>query len=193
MNIVTLQANEIVKGSNYGLRNEFCFCKLEDELKLRYGPMASWQRVKQSLFRRNIDFSVDIITVPSSRRPQILTNYLNRLLVVQEISTFLTCWLSGSEDKALFFSTLESVDTISDCLLRNLRRLFMVVSINCINLELMGDVKLKALPHKNEEKHNVSCRRGKKKSRSSRKPSPTSKPSKVDSTLHKTSVVFTSF
>nr|XP_010941141.2 LOW QUALITY PROTEIN: uncharacterized protein LOC105059516 [Elaeis guineensis] len=181
-------ANEIVKGSNDALRNEFSFCKLEDELKVRYGPIASWQRVKQSLFRRNLDLSLDIMTMPSSRRPQILTNYLNRLLVVQEISTFLTCWLSESEDKALFFSTLESVDTISDCIIRNLRRLLMVVSIDCINRELMGDVKLKALPHKNEEKRNVGCRRGKNKCHSSRKLSPTSKPSKVDSTLHKTSM-----
>lgn len=185
---VKLLANEIVKGSNDVLRNEFCFCKLEAELQLRYGPTASWKRMRQSSFRRNLDLCLDIITAPSSGRPHILANYLNRLLVVQEISTILTCWLGGDEDKALFFSTLESVDTISDHILRKLRGLLMAVSINYINLELMGDVKLKVLPQKSEEKLKAGCRRGKNKCRNSRKLSSTSKPSKVDSTLHKTSM-----
>ncbi|KAG1360849.1 hypothetical protein COCNU_09G003120 [Cocos nucifera] len=181
-------ANEIVKGSDIASRNELCFGKLEAELQLRYGPTASWQRAKQSLSRRNPDLCLDIITAPSSRRPRTLAICLNMLLVVQEISTFLTCWFSEYEDELLFFSTLESVDTFSDCIIRKLRGLLMAVSINYINLELMGDVKLNAILHKSEEKCNVDCRRGKNKCRSSKKLSCIPKPSKVDSTLHKTSM-----
>ncbi|XP_038970781.1 uncharacterized protein LOC103712263 isoform X2 [Phoenix dactylifera] len=171
-------ANEIVKGSGIALRNEVCCCKLEAELQLRYGPTASWQRGKQSLSRRNPDLCLDIITAPSSRRPQTLAICLNKLLVAQEISTFLTYWLSEYEDKALFFSTVESVDTFSDCIIRKLRGLLMVVSINYINLELMGDVRLNAILYKSEEKSNVGCRRGKNKYRSSKKLSSIPKPSK---------------
>lgn len=185
--VVSFQANEIIRESELASWNELCFHKLDGEFQLRYGPIPCWMRSKKPFFSRKPDFCMDIITNTSSGRPQSLAKYLNCLLVIQEICSL---YLSEYEEKIMLFSTLPSADTISDSILRKLQKLLMSIYTNYINVELLGDAKLKTNQNKSQQKSNTGCLKGKKKSRSSGKPRSVPKASKVDSTSCETSVVF---
>uniref|UniRef100_A0A804IHD0 Poly(A) RNA polymerase mitochondrial-like central palm domain-containing protein n=1 Tax=Musa acuminata subsp. malaccensis TaxID=214687 RepID=A0A804IHD0_MUSAM len=178
-------ANEIIRESELASWNELCFHKLDGEFQLRYGPIPCWMRSKKPFFSRKPDFCMDIITNTSSGRPQSLAKYLNCLLVIQEICSL---YLSEYEEKIMLFSTLPSADTISDSILRKLQKLLMGIYTNYINVELLGDAKLKTNQNKSQQKSNTGCLKGKKKSRSSGKPRSVPKASKVDSTSCETSV-----
>ncbi|XP_072977405.1 uncharacterized protein [Typha angustifolia] len=160
-------ANAIMKGPDISLRNEFYFSTLEDGLTLQSNSSMSCQGSKK-YFRRNLESHLDSISIPSSGTHPNLPRYLKRLLVIQEISAFLTCNHGHYEGKTLFFSTLGSAETVSDYVLRKLRGLLVIVSVNYINLELMGDMESKIIP-KNEGKSCVGSHKGKNKCRNSRK------------------------
>lgn len=134
-----------------------------------YGHVASRRRSKLPFLNSDSDICWD--TIPCSGMPRHLVKLLNRLLVVQEISTIiLACQLNKVENETLFFSRLGSALTVSDCITRKLRGLIMVVSIDYISRELLGDDNLKSLPNKTEEKRlNTACRKGKKKPRNSKR------------------------
>uniref|UniRef100_A0A453SYK4 Polymerase nucleotidyl transferase domain-containing protein n=1 Tax=Aegilops tauschii subsp. strangulata TaxID=200361 RepID=A0A453SYK4_AEGTS len=78
---------------------------------------------------------------------------------------------------AIFLTSLMSAGTVADNILMRLRRLLMVVSMESINLELIGDGASNN-PKKNVEKTSVGSRKGKKKSSSSKKLAASSKSSK---------------
>ncbi|EEF50321.1 nucleotidyltransferase, putative [Ricinus communis] len=70
----------------------------------------------------------------------------------------------------IFFSTLRSVSSISDCILRKLRGLVMVISLDCTKLELLGEGNMKHLTSKQKEKPNTGSRRKKAKTHNMKKP-----------------------
>lgn len=166
MNIVSCQANEIVEGANQAAKDEKWFFDIGAEPQLRYGSTSSRQRNMQALSGIDADVSLGIIPASISGKPSSLANACNRLLVLQEISTImLACQHNEYEKEKLFFSMLGSVHTVSDCLFRRLRGLLMVVSNDCIKLELLGDNTLEAPPKKSKEKSGGGCHKGKNKGR----------------------------
>ncbi|XXG66468.1 hypothetical protein AAC387_Pa06g0033 [Persea americana] len=159
-------ANEIVEGANQAAKDEKWFFDIGAEPQLRYGSTSSRQRNMQALSGIDADVSLGIIPASISGKPSSLANACNRLLVLQEISTImLACQHNEYEKEKLFFSMLGSVHTVSDCLFRRLRGLLMVVSNDCIKLELLGDNALEAPPKKSKEKSGGGCHKGKNKGR----------------------------
>lgn len=97
---------------------------------------------------------------PSDKLSSIFHSF-NRLLVICEISTMLLAFDHGQfNEEALFFSSLESVSTISDRLLRRLRGLLMVVSLDFTKLELLEDLS-STKSEKKPKKKSVSGKKGK--------------------------------
>nr|DAD18506.1 TPA_asm: hypothetical protein HUJ06_019969 [Nelumbo nucifera] len=157
--------NEIVKAANDTLGNEVCFCSTRAEQSLMYSTI-SHQRTARMLSVAEAEICL-VLPSPTSGKYGSLANLFKGLLVLQEISMMVSsCRHGGYEKERLFFSTLGSVLTISDCILRKLRGLLMVVSSDCIKLELLGEGKLKASINKSEQKLGAGSRRGKGKSRS---------------------------
>lgn len=69
----------------------------------------------------------------------------------------------------LFFSSLGSVNAISDWILRKLRGLLMVVSLDCTKLELLEEVNWKCPTKKSKEKPGAGSRRKKGKTRNTKR------------------------
>lgn len=149
-----LLVNEIVERKDIILNNKFDFFKLEAEL-----PKNFVQKTKKPVGR---SFSFGM--------PHHLVKLMNKLVVIQEIySILLACQLNKVETEMLFFSKVQSVLTVSDCVLRKFRELVMAVSIDHVSQELLGEEKMTNLPKKNEEKKvNKKFRKGKKNKRNSK-------------------------
>jgi hypothetical protein len=135
----------------------------------------SCECTRQSFFRKNRSCSIDIANTLSCRKRPIFAKELKRLKLVEEIVCLknnITC--CGGDD--IFFTSLALAPTAAGDILMKLRGLLMVVSTESINLELLGDGASKK---KDVEKTSGVSRKGKKKSNTSKKPTASSKPSKV--------------
>ena len=116
------------------------------------------------------EFGSTIIPVTLSGKPTSVVNAFSSLLVLKDIiMIILSCQNSEYDAGKLFFSTLGSVCTISDCILRKLRGFLMVVSLDCTKLELLGEGIEKSLPNKSKEKLSACSRRKKGRSRNMKK------------------------
>lgn len=169
--------------------NEFSLCKLDDEFRVRYGPVPYWMRSKMSFVTSRPDFCMDIITVTSSGRRQTLSKHLNCLLIIQEVSSLLEYHLTENEVNKIFFSTLSTAVTISDQISTKLQGLLMVIYTNYISVVLLGDAKAKTVPNKSSGKSSTSSHKGKKKSRGKMASVP--KPCNVDAGALERSMVIT--
>ncbi|PIA50189.1 hypothetical protein AQUCO_01300731v1 [Aquilegia coerulea] len=69
----------------------------------------------------------------------------------------------------LFFSSLGSLHTFPDYVLRKFRGILMAVSSECIKLELLGEANVNLPLNKSKDNHSVGKRRGKGKSRNVKK------------------------
>ncbi|XP_060218892.1 uncharacterized protein LOC132645746 isoform X1 [Lycium barbarum] len=109
-----------------------------------------------------------------------LNQLLDSLCMLQDISTvLLACSHTVCESpdcENLFFSSLESVNTLSDCILRKLRGLLMIISLDCTKYELLEDENLNSLPKQNKEILGASNRKKKGKNRKGKKSNPSPKP-----------------
>ncbi|XP_062174306.1 uncharacterized protein LOC133879662 isoform X4 [Alnus glutinosa] len=116
------------------------------------------------------EFGSTIIPATLSGKPTSVVSAFISLLVLKDIiMIILTCQYSEYDTGKLFFSTLGSVCTISDCILRKLRGFLMVVSLDCTKLELLGEGIEKSLPNKSKEKLSACSRRKKGRNRNMKK------------------------
>jgi hypothetical protein len=69
----------------------------------------------------------------------------------------------------IFFSMLGSLGTLSDCILRKLRGLVMVISLDCTRLELLGEGTSNSSANKRSEKLGAGSRRKKGKTQNMKK------------------------
>ncbi|XP_044491596.1 uncharacterized protein LOC123215520 isoform X4 [Mangifera indica] len=102
-----------------------------------------------------------------SEKSTSITNTFNSLLVLQDISPMiLFCRHNEYDIDTMFFSNLSSLSTITDCFLRKLRVLLMVVSLECTKLELFEEGNFKSSPCKSKDKPSACGRRKKGRNRS---------------------------
>ncbi|XP_058104484.1 uncharacterized protein LOC131248286 isoform X3 [Magnolia sinica] len=179
-------ANEVIKGANDALKDEMGFLNVGAEQPLRYGPTPSCQSSMKALSGTDADVCLGIIPASISGKPTSLSNAVNGLLVLQEMSAMILAYQHGEiEKEKLFFSTLGSVHTVSDFLFRRLRGFLMVLSSDYIKRELLGDDDLKAPMNKSKEKSGGGSRKGKNKGRNTKKLHPVQKSSRPDIALQK--------
>ncbi|KAL6560391.1 hypothetical protein OROGR_003950 [Orobanche gracilis] len=103
----------------------------------------------------------------------------NSLYILQVISNLVSATQCGKYDK-LFFSPLDSVNSISDIILRKLRELLMVISLDCTKFELFGEGNTNSLTKKLNEKH-VGTNHKKKGKNNNKKLHPVPRPCQNDS------------
>lgn len=105
---------------------------------------------------------------------------LDCLFMLKDISTMLLACphsvCESPDSEKLFFSSLESVNTLSDCILRKLRGLLMIISLDCTKYELLEDENFNSLPKQNKEILGASNRKKKGKNRKVKKSNPLPKP-----------------
>lgn len=127
----------------------------------------------RSMLTSQADLHIDFNIIPAthSGKPYSLTNIFRNLLVLQDIVTMVSSCLHDEYYKSnLFYSTLDSICAIPDCILRKLREFLMFISLDCTKLELLGEGNSKSLPSKSRENLGASSRRKKGKSRKSQNP-----------------------
>ncbi|KAL6603675.1 hypothetical protein ACP70R_044036 [Stipagrostis hirtigluma subsp. patula] len=157
-------ANEFGEGSDVASSN-FSFFLGEPG---SFVADSSCEHTREPFFRKNRPGSIDVPNVLSCKKKPMLAKELKRLQLLQEIvclKSNITC----CDGDAIFFTSLTSAATVADNILMKLRGLLMVVSMESINLELIGDGAPKASKKKDVEKTSGSSRKGKKKSSSSKR------------------------
>ncbi|XP_027191852.1 uncharacterized protein [Cicer arietinum] len=144
---------------------------------LDYNCTASAQRTTRA-FCDDTEFGKIITPVSFSKKPAELARAFNSLSVLQDITLMLTSSPNSEYDiGTLFFSSLRSVSTISDCILRKLRGFLMVISLDCTKSELLEEELDKSSSGKPKEKHGVSNRKKKGRTRNTKRQNPAPKTS----------------
>ncbi|CAH9096509.1 unnamed protein product [Cuscuta europaea] len=119
----------------------------------RYNNKLSYQ---ESLANFSTTFECSLqnkIPTSLSQMPSSLICVLEGLSILQNISIMLFEFQHiYYERERLYFSSLESISSITDCILRKLRVLLMVISLECTKVELLEDVQIKPSLKKNKEK-----------------------------------------
>lgn len=158
--------DEILRGTLGALEEERWLFSVGSEQPLRYHTTVSRQMTKPSLLETVSEFSSTISFSSVSEQSKSFVKVLRGLLVLQDISALISACKDGDYGREkLFFTSLASVCTISDCLLRKIRGILLSVSLDCTRLELLGDGNLKFPTEKPKEKSNASSRRKKGKAR----------------------------
>ncbi|OVA19044.1 PAP/25A-associated [Macleaya cordata] len=165
--------SEIVKGQNIALELEMQLFSAGTEQPLRFSSTLARQRSILEVSAADAEFRPPRIQSQVSGKQSRWSNFCNCLFVLQEISSMIVaCQYGEYENEKLFFSTLGSIHTISDSILRKLRGLLMVISSDCLKLELFEGENMKSSEKKSIGKLGVGSRRGKGKNRNLRKLSP---------------------
>ncbi|XP_050204087.1 uncharacterized protein LOC126654076 isoform X2 [Mercurialis annua] len=109
----------------------------------------------------------------SSRKAASLENLFNCLFVVRDIVSLILPGEHRARDVSkIFFSTLSSVNSISDCVLRKIRALVMVISLEFTRLDLLEEGDMKHLTNKQKEKPSTGSRRKKGKTTKMKRSNP---------------------
>ncbi|KAF9613740.1 hypothetical protein IFM89_010250 [Coptis chinensis] len=115
-------------------------------------------------------FSASIRPAPISGRPVSLSNIFTSLFVLQDICAMIFEFQQSGHDRDnLFYSTLASLHTTSDYILRRFRGRLMVVSSDCIKHELLAGENVTSPLSKSKDKLCVGSRRGRGRSRNPKK------------------------
>ncbi|XP_074272967.1 uncharacterized protein LOC141596656 [Silene latifolia] len=108
----------------------------------------------------------------SSKLPTSLVCAINRLIVLQAIIALaISPPLEDFDKEKIFFSSLGSVNSVSDVILRKIRGLLMVVSLDSTKFELLEEENRKTTITKSKEKSTATHRKKKGKNRNSKKSS----------------------
>ncbi|XP_065859306.1 uncharacterized protein [Euphorbia lathyris] len=165
--------HEIVKGASASMKDEMWLFRAGAEQPLSF-------IYKESILRTTLDvpsnreFGLPIMHGSQSGEATDLFNLFYSLLVVQDIVSLLLPGQHQEYDKSnIFFSTLHSVSSVSDCVLRKLRGLVMVISLDCTKLELLEEGSFKCITSKSTEKLKAGSHKKKGKTRNMKKLNPT--------------------
>ncbi|XP_043718931.1 uncharacterized protein LOC122666894 [Telopea speciosissima] len=180
----------ILKGAKNTLEDDIWLFGERAEKTVRYNDSASSQRTILPNFGMDAEFCLAVLPAPISGKCTPFTNFFNGLLVLREMSAMvLACKHNEFEKDKLFFSTLGSVHSVSDCILRKVRDLLMVISGDCIKLELLGEESMKFQMNKSEEKFRVGNRRGKGRGRNQKRQNLGGKSSRASFAIEKSTEV----
>ncbi|KAL0846046.1 hypothetical protein Bca101_019292 [Brassica carinata] len=112
-----------------------------------------------------------------SRRPNAVASKLSGLYVLQEFASLLILCQNGSlSAQSVFFSSLGSLTTLVDCILRKLRGFLMVISVDSVKRELLEENTPKCSTISSSKQSPGSTKRKHKgKSGNMKKPTPEAK------------------
>ncbi|XP_020519567.1 uncharacterized protein LOC18428793 isoform X2 [Amborella trichopoda] len=129
-------AKEIVNGKHTVLEVDTQFC-----------TVSTTPQLKNSHF--NTEFFSSIHPISASKMASSLAKLSNGLLLLEKLSVSGFAYENKIPDEEkLFFSTLGSVHSVSDYILRRVREVLMKLSTDCIRIDLLGDDNHKASANK---------------------------------------------
>ncbi|KAF8020459.1 hypothetical protein BT93_G1006 [Corymbia citriodora subsp. variegata] len=149
---LTLEILTEVKSSS---KDRLWAFSLEPHPSLKYNENVSLQRVAPEL-ASDVEFGSMVMHNSISQGNSSFANVFNRLLVLQDAITLKSCLESDFDSGKVFFSSLNTIGTISDCILAKLRGLLVIIYLECTKLELLGEESCNLLPNKSKEKHGAS-------------------------------------
>ncbi|KAJ8748974.1 hypothetical protein K2173_013413 [Erythroxylum novogranatense] len=134
---------EILNGASGFLEDEMWLLRAGGEQPMRH-VYAETSNVCSQKLPIDAEFASTILRGCFPRNP-VMTNVYNSLLILQDIVNLISsCQLCEYNMSKVHFTTLGSVNTISDCILRKLRGLVTIVSLDCTKLELLGEGNTKS-------------------------------------------------
>jgi hypothetical protein len=149
---ISFQTHEVLKEASDALEEGMWLLNAGVERPLRFNCTKSLQRPMQVL-SADAECSLAIPSASLSGRPTPLANVYDVLFVLRNIITvILSCPHNEYDAERIFFSTLSSICTISDCILRKLRGLLMVISLDCTKIELFEEGNFKSSSNKPKDK-----------------------------------------
>ncbi|KAF1876612.1 hypothetical protein Lal_00021171 [Lupinus albus] len=138
----------------------------------QYSRPASAQRTMRY---DDVEFGSIVTPITFIKKPAGLARAFNSLVVLQDINKIITSCLNSEYDVGkLFFSSLGSVCTISDCILRKMRGFMMAISLDCTRLELL-DEEVDKSSGKPKEKPGICNRKKKGRTRNAKRQNPVPK------------------
>lgn len=157
-----------------------CNAGVDQIPRYKYNCIASAQRTTETLL--GIEFGTANVPVNFCRKSAALGRAFNSLFVLQDVNMIIaSCHDSDYDLRNLFFSSLGSVSTISDCVLRLVRGFLMVISLDYTKLELLTEELDKSSSGKPKERVSNCSRKKKGQTRNTKRPKPNSVPkSRVD-------------
>ncbi|KAJ1392080.1 polymerase, nucleotidyl transferase domain [Sesbania bispinosa] len=163
---------EVLKVASSASEGEIWLYSTGVDKLLQYNRPASAQRTIPT-FPDDTEFGTVITPATFCKKPAALVRAFNSLFVLQDVIMMITSSLNNKHDIGkLFFSSLDSVCTISDCILRKMRGFIMVISLDCTKLELFEDELDKSSSGKSKEKLSVSNRKKKGRTRNTKRQNP---------------------
>ncbi|XP_061345061.1 uncharacterized protein LOC133290922 isoform X2 [Gastrolobium bilobum] len=166
---------EVLKVASSASEDEIWLYTVGSNKLLQYNHSPSAQRTIPT-FPDDIEFGTVISPVTFCKKPAALARVFNSLFVLQDVNRMITSSLNSDYDiENLFFSSLGSVCTISDCILRKIRGFLMVISLDCTKLELLEEELDKSSSGKPKEKLSVSNRKKKGRTRNPKRKNPVQK------------------
>ncbi|XP_062091560.1 uncharacterized protein LOC133797618 isoform X2 [Humulus lupulus] len=162
---------EILKASSNALEDELWLFNTGAERPMRYKYSTVNTRKTIPALAADVEFGSNVVPASLSGKPASLSNAFNSLFVLLDIVTMTAALCQGSEyDKGkLFFSTMSSICTISDFILRKVRGFLMVISLDCTKLELITEENVKSSPIKSKGKVGACSNKKKGRTRSTKK------------------------
>ncbi|XP_030535309.1 uncharacterized protein LOC115744335 isoform X2 [Rhodamnia argentea] len=128
---------------------------LESHPSLKYNENVSLQRAAPEL-ASDVEFGSMIMHNSISQGHSSFANVFNCLLVLRDAITLKSCLESDFDGGKVFFSSLNAIGTISDCILAKLRAFLVIIYLECTKLELLGEGSCNSLPNKSKEKPGAS-------------------------------------
>lgn len=112
-----------------------------------------------------------------SKTPNALATKLSGLYVLQEFASLLLLSQNGSlSAQTIFFSSLASLTTLADCILRKLRGFLMVLSVDSVKRELLEENTPKSSTSSSSKQiPGPTSRKHKGKTGNTKKPTPEAK------------------
>ncbi|XP_012083850.1 uncharacterized protein LOC105643363 isoform X2 [Jatropha curcas] len=163
---------EIVKEATVAVEDETGPFRAGEGQQLGYSYGESTQKSTIKL-SDDVNFGSTVKGASPSAKAVLLANQFSSLYVLRDIVTLMLAdWHTEYDISKIFFSTLDSVSSLSDCILRKLRGLVMVISLDCTKLELLGEGNFKSSTNKPKEKLSAGKRKKKGKTHSMKKSIP---------------------
>ncbi|KAF5180217.1 Non-canonical poly(A) RNA polymerase protein Trf4-1 [Thalictrum thalictroides] len=161
---------ESLKAKNSYLDVEKCLFSTEAKQPRRYSSTSSFRSAFLAASAADVGFCSSILSASTSGQQISSSSIFISLYALQEICTMILAFKHTEYDREkLLFSSLGSLHTISDYVLRKFRGRLMAVSSNCIKLELLGEPNVNLPLNKSKDNHSVGKRRGKGRSHNLKK------------------------
>ncbi|KAL5539403.1 hypothetical protein UlMin_044722 [Ulmus minor] len=164
---------EILKGTSCALEEEIWLFNTGAELPLRYNDIINTRKTVPTL-PADAEFGSNLVPASRSGKPASFSNALNSLFVLQDIVMMKSLCEDSICGGRIFFSTLGSLCTVSDFILRKVRGFLMVISLDCTKLELIAEGNDRSSSNKTKGKIGACSRKKKGKARNGKKLNPVS-------------------